>query len=582
MISCLWYMDLMRGIVCIRDCSEMNSPYSPNKTNGATILPAPEAKQRLQSSWLRPSDTETIDHAWWTVKLNSIRSPIRDVVDLADLDQAAGYLRQKVRKQIETGGAGVQVEFWRAPRSHGVCRFVSLLDVFTRTTMQALGLVISQIAAAKLSGSVLSRPGPLRSPTVEHSWYSDWSQFFLRISELAKQFNYIVITDFSHYFDSVSIDHLREVLKRIGVQKAHRDLVCRLSREAAFPRIKQSTVYSGLPQLYDDTPALLGNLYPLEFDSRVCQAWGPESYARWMDDIAIGFETEAQARIGIAQLSAFARELGLNINPRKTRMIPGADVYKKYLHLDLHKALDEVELRVVLEGDLGQGGRIIHREFVRLEGRIRQSLSKGAGEVLLRRLYRLAALIRTPRMLSYLYKDLLVYPGSAAAIAQYIAAVPWHGRVSEVVHQYLNDPANTCETIEVGILLSLLHRVVESEAQADLSKLADSILSGRLETLCDTSTAIAALILLRYDGKKRARKHSDRLRSLASKSQSGQARRYLLAAIFMTMETRSSKRLSSRYIGQDSESVSLLWEFLSTCDFDYESIISKTETLSGQ
>src|SRR5258708_24881369 len=90
------------------------------------------------SSWLNPASHETIDHAWWTVKCNSVKAPIRDVVDFADFEEQFEYLQSTVRRQIRAGTkAKVAVEFWTAPRAQGVCRLVSLPDLITRISLQS-------------------------------------------------------------------------------------------------------------------------------------------------------------------------------------------------------------------------------------------------------------------------------------------------------------------------------------------------------------------------------------------------------------------------------------------------------------
>src|SRR6267378_7820834 len=98
------------------------------------------------AEWMNPTDEETIDHAWWTVQRNSVVSPCRDVIDFADYKSRENYIRSKVRTQVgNAANASIEIEFWKAPRSNGVCRLVSLPDVITRVTLQSLGLTFSQV-----------------------------------------------------------------------------------------------------------------------------------------------------------------------------------------------------------------------------------------------------------------------------------------------------------------------------------------------------------------------------------------------------------------------------------------------------
>jgi hypothetical protein len=533
------------------------------------------------SSWLRPAGSETIDHAWWTVKCNSVKAPIRDVVDFADFEEQLEYLQSNVRRQIRAGTkAKVAVEFWTAPRSQGVCRFVSLPDVITRISTQCLGLTMSPILLNRLTKSVVSRPSPLHSRLIPHGWYSEWSQFLVRITEIARRFPFLIVSDFANCFDTISLSHLHELLRKGDVRKGHADLVCHLMYQCArIERDGQANV--GLPQLYDDTAALLANSYLQEFDAAVGAISSDTAYARWMDDIVLGASGEREARKAIAKLSALARRSGLNLNAYKTRIIDSDTIYGKDLNIDLHRKLDELELRFVLQ-DASTGGGRTQDEFDKLAKSVRCHLYEGSGELLLRRLYRLAALFDSPRMLPFLNHDLVAFPGSAAAMAQYIATITWRPKVIvDTVIRYLTDPANVYQTVEVSLLLGVLRRDLPVSARRELPSLASKILSRRLPTVCDTSIGIAALLLLRCETGRQMTAEFDGLKMHFNTTPSPHAQRYLLTAMACAVSSSRSRRLFETKRIQDHPHLRFLWAFLARHNFCYDQAISnRAEKLS--
>jgi len=328
----------------------------------------------------------------------------------------------------------------------------------------------------------------------------------------------------------------------------------------------------GLPQLYDDTSLLLGNFYLHQFDAEVSSKWGLERYARWLDDIVLGAQTESEAWSAVAHLSVLARNSGLNINPHKTKVIASVDMNRRYLFSDEHKRLDSLEIEILLRQD-GSFNLKARQQFEGLLGRLRMLIDLGRGDILLRRIYRLGSLVNSSDLIPFVATDLSIHPNSASAICQYLASVSRDSRVARVVAQYLHQPSNVYQTVEVSLLLSLLRREFTSETKKQLSNLASAILNGRISVNCDTSFGIAALLLRRCAGSSKAASTLLPLRARLMAVSGQQARRYALTALCCALPfSKTTNILSSRKFTRTPD-LKFLYNFLASRDFNLDDLI---------
>jgi hypothetical protein len=343
--------------------------------------------------------------------------------------------------------------------------------------------------------------------------------------------------------------------------------------KSSLPSIKNPQVNGGLPQIYDDTAALLANLYLIGFDRIVSETWSADSYARWMDDLVFGVSTERGARKALAHLSMHARCLGLDLNPQKTKVIKSSSIYSEHLYIDVHRKFDEFELRLVLEeSQNGDGGLLT--DFSKLAGLVRNCVSRGSGELLLRRLYRLASVVGSSELVSRFDRDLISHPSCASAILQYLASTSWSSRITEGAARYLNHSANVYDTIEVQLMLSLLRRDVPVEARRELGTLAERILDETIPTSCDTSAGIAALLALRCLGKKAGSRVFGAAKAKFLRTPSAHAQRYLFAAMGCSAPSQTKQIMKSARVERHLH-LRFLWDCMSRHDFSYDALTTK-------
>jgi hypothetical protein len=330
----------------------------------------------------------------------------------------------------------------------------------------------------------------------------------------------------------------------------------------------------GLPQLYDDTALLLGNFYLRDFDEEVCLRWGSERYTRWLDDIVLGAHTESEAWRLIAHLSTMARDSGLNLNSHKTKIIPSSDLDRKYLFLSEHKSLDSIEIEIALKPDYKSCVRA-EKAFAGGLHRIRERVGSGLGEILLRRTYRLGSLLGSSALLPFVATDLTIHPNSSSAINQYIASVSRDKQIASIVAHYLEHPSNVYQTVEVGLLLSLLRRPWTAEARKQVGTLALSILNGRLPVISETSSGIAGLLLLLCAGPAKAARTLLPLGKSLMATSSLQAQRFALTALCCALPFARGRKFFHTKTFMHKHYLQMLYKYLESRDFDVNGLIQR-------
>jgi hypothetical protein len=524
------------------------------------------------NAWANPSSSQTINHAWWTVQRNSITSPCRDVVDYFDYQSKGTFIRSGVRAQLKSpANAPLRAEYWKAPRSNGCCRIVALPDLVTRVSLQALGLSMSDRLNAGLTQSVFSRPGPLRSTEFVDGWYGQWSQYFAQMLRLTKKFKYLVVSDFARFFDSIDLAHVEETLDLAGVSRPYSRAVCVLLRRSSYVDETERSLHLGIPQLYDDTALLLANYYLNGFDQEVIDQWTPDQYARWLDDIILGANTESDARTIVARLKKIARRFGLSLNTHKTKILRSIDVEQNYLFLKEHKQLDAFEIEAVLDHGATSHVRLRHA-FRRAADQARTRIGSGLGEILLRRIYRIGSLLDSPHLLPYAAADLANYPNSASSTIQYLSSISQDESIPSIISNYLKSVTKVYQTIEIGVLLRMVHRHWSSRGKKNIAGLATEILQGCYGRTSDSTRSIAAFLLTRYARRTETSQLLSVLSADLMATQSPHALRYAYVALCCTLPQSRVKRELHPEQSKHYSDLAFLFVLLKSCDFDIENL----------
>lgn len=141
-----------------------------------------------------------------------------------------------------------------------------------------------------------------------------------------KRVNWILDADIEGFFDNIDRDWLRKFIEhRIGDKRIVR-LILKFLNAGIIEGTEWSDNGKGTPQGAILSPILANVFLHYVFDLWINQwrtryAQGDVIVVRYADDFVIGFEHEADARACLDALHGRLGEFGLNLHPKKTRLI---------------------------------------------------------------------------------------------------------------------------------------------------------------------------------------------------------------------------------------------------------------------
>ena len=125
-----------------------------------------------------------------------------------------------------------------------------------------------------------------------------WLNFQRTLFGFSKNRNYMVITDTANYYDTISYQHLRNVISAIdGVDESVLDMLIFVLSDLLWQPDYTPRIEVGLPQIDLDAPRLLAHCFLYEMDSYLQGAKDIDlDFVRYMDDIDIGVDTLVDAK----------------------------------------------------------------------------------------------------------------------------------------------------------------------------------------------------------------------------------------------------------------------------------------------
>lgn len=200
-----------------------------------------------------------------------------------------------------------------------------------------------------------------------------WLAFQETIFGFSKSKKFIVVTDIANYYDSISYDHLRNILADYASAGEHAldllvyTLSCMLWRPDYMPRVPV-----GLPQAHLDAPRLLAHSFLFEIDEMLSQKSSVD-FARYMDDIDIGVDSIADARGILRDLDLALQTRQIRLNSGKTKILNEQEA-REHFKIRENLLLDRLSARI--ESNLAKVKPLV-AERRKVELAIRFGLRKG-------------------------------------------------------------------------------------------------------------------------------------------------------------------------------------------------------------
>ena len=208
-------------------------------------------------------------------------------------------------------------------------------------------------------------------------WYGAWPQFIkeVEIKYENEGYHFMVVSDIVAYFENIDLNLLRDLL--IHYLPKHHSLInflIKLLEYWTWPSVHDTPIHRGIPQ-GNGISSFLGNIYLLPLDQAFLKFAGRKDiqYLRYMDDVKVMAKDMTTAREALFLMNDKLRELRLNIQGSKTRILEGKEIRDELFDDRLEKVnkiIDDIQKRQSLN-------TTERNEFV---SRLKQILKKVKGK----------------------------------------------------------------------------------------------------------------------------------------------------------------------------------------------------------
>lgn len=232
------------------------------------------------------------------------------------------------------------------PKENFTIRPAVVLDPIDRLIYQALVGAVSRQLIGELDSCVFGWRLPLINP--RPGKYSpnnhQWASYRFHLQQLASIYAAALKTDIVSFFASISVDRVQDAIQeRGGSSRITERLVSMLDDWSRIPQ------RSGLPQR-SFASSVLANMLLINVDDvlrhhavvapkRLFAPVVPASFARWMDDMLLFGNDAGDLRKAQLDIQSSLRELGLQLNTGKTKLLEGDEVQADVLNAE-HSAVD--------------------------------------------------------------------------------------------------------------------------------------------------------------------------------------------------------------------------------------------------
>jgi hypothetical protein len=343
--------------------------------------------------------------ATWKNKVREAmrRQPIPDPLENLDFHIRIEAMCAAIEAEILSGAyiPNTPIRFL-SEKSKGLCRQLVIPSVkdalILQTLSDALWFEIKTKAPTKKS---FYAPGDhqfskiIKGHSSEYGSLNAWLAFQESIFGFAKTKKFMIVTDIANYYDSISYEHLRNILADLSLAREHAlDLLIYTLSWMLWQPDYMPRVPVGLPQSNLDAPRLLAHCSLFEIDEFLSQS-AKIDFARYMDDIDIGVDSVADAKAVLRDLDLALQTRQIRLNSGKTRILSEIDARR---HFKIRENMLIDKLATKIESHIA-AKQSTHKERRKIELAIRGGLRRrifefGNGEKIFKRLINLGRNVR--------------------------------------------------------------------------------------------------------------------------------------------------------------------------------------------
>jgi hypothetical protein len=309
------------------------------------------------------------------------RQPIPDPLENLDFHIRLDAMCASIEAEVLTAAyiPHTPIRFL-SEKSKGLCRQLVIPSVKDALVLQTLSDALwSEIKSKAPTKKSFYAAGDhqfskvIKGHSTEYGPINAWLEFQESIFGFVTHKKYVVVTDISNYYDSISYDHLRNILADLSLAREHAldlliyTLSCMLWQPDYMPRVP-----IGLPQSNLDAPRLLAHCFLFEVDEFLLHKKNIE-FARYMDDMDIGVDSVSDAKALLRDLDLTLQTRQVRLNSGKTKILSDLEASKHFKvreNLLLDKLANRIDANI-------SGGLPVDKERRTVELAIRAGIRRG-------------------------------------------------------------------------------------------------------------------------------------------------------------------------------------------------------------
>jgi hypothetical protein len=276
-------------------------------------------------SWIENLD---LDLAWQRVIKDMGDDPYPDILHYKDVQLKWENFRDDLLGRIGGDGGTYHPEPYKTieiPKRGFTLRPAGAMHIKDRLLYQAIADFLAPHFTPEQPVYSFRLASP-KSPWMFLQGVEQWKLFEAEAERLCHEYQYVLETDLTAYFEH--IDH-RRLARRLddifpGIDRATMralkqhlsSLLCTWSRNTTF----------GIPQV-NNPSSFFGNMYLDEFDKLLIRSGF--TYLRYVDDMRVFVNSIPDARKALAQIGEALRRSGLYLSSGKTRIVPSELVIRE-------------------------------------------------------------------------------------------------------------------------------------------------------------------------------------------------------------------------------------------------------------
>jgi len=294
-----------------------------------------------------------LNQAWKTVRSGLRDQELKDLHDYLDIHRNLDLTCRNLRDDILSDNYTVRKpQVVLKEKNDGICRRIVI--------PAGRDALVLQTVVEHLEGPILeSEPSdsayysrshtPPRSfdnvdSSFTYAWWKLWPEFQNQVFQFSRNYQCLVVTDVSKYFDTVNLDNLRNAVTSIDkFSEEVVDFLFFVLRQFVWSPEYAPHSRVGLPQINFDAPRLLAHCFMYDIDAHLEDRDGIE-FRRWMDDISMGVDSPGEGKRLLKEIDLRLGRKGLRLNSGKSGILDSKEAERK-LRIKENIYIDAIEKR---------------------------------------------------------------------------------------------------------------------------------------------------------------------------------------------------------------------------------------------